>query len=98
MDITVIRFAICFKPFGFLLFVLQSERGMTSRYLGSSGAQYFQDMMQFRQATDERVEMINFSLFDTLPNEINTKSKFKNYLGTYREQVRLQIEKKLYNT
>ena len=65
---------------------------MTSRYIGSSGASYFTDMEHFRGRTDVATDKLEFSIFETLPQEINTKSMFKDYLRNYRQEVNVLLK------
>ena len=41
----------------------------------------------FERSTDAAADKLDFSVFETLPQEIITKSKFKDYLGNYRQEV-----------
>ena len=66
---------------------MQAERGASARVVSIGGKFFEEQEQQWRQNADQYIDNFDFSRIQNMPEELNSKDKFKDYLQSFRQEV-----------
>ena len=69
------------------VFFSKAERGASARVFTIGGAFFKEQERQWRENADGHINNFDFSRLQKLPEDFNTKEKFKEYLKNFRQEV-----------
>ena len=70
-----------------IIYIMQAERGASARVVSIGGKFFEEQEQQWRQNADQYIDNFDFSRIQNMPEELNSKDKFKDYLQNFRQEV-----------